>query len=131
MNVYCTYCSRKKDSTPRLLPAIERYNSTRIKGIYEKATIDNVELFILSGKFGFIHCETKIPCYDFCLKSNQVPEIVVKLKWQLANYGISHLAYFTELPEDDPLLKPYKCAIEQACKAADVKFEKHFWTKEG
>jgi hypothetical protein len=86
-------------------------------------------LFILSGKFGFIHCETKIPCYDSRLKSNQVPEIVVKLKWQLANYGISHLAYFTELPEDDPLLKPYKCAIEQACRATDVKFEKHFWTK--
>lgn len=131
MKVYCTYCSRKKDEAPGLLPAIKRYMGGIIKDVHAKAIIENVELFILSGRFGFIHCEAKIPWYNQRLKDDQVPKLVEKLRWQLTNYEISELTYYTELPEDHLLLKPYNKAIEQACRENDIKFEKRFWTKEG
>lgn len=129
MKVYCTYCSKKKDKAPGLLPAIDRYKDDRIIGVHRKAKSNNVELFILSGKFGFIHSDTKIPWYDLLLETNQVPVIVDRLKWQLASYGVTELTWYTELPEDNSKLKPYNCAIEQACQANRVKFEKRFWAK--
>ncbi len=34
---YCTYCSREKRNDPRLLQAIERYESDRIRAVHELA----------------------------------------------------------------------------------------------
>lgn len=129
MKAYCTYCSCKKQKNGWLLPAIERYNSRRIKSIHGKAESDGVELFILSGRFGFIHCETRIPLYNQLLTSEEVPGIVDKLKWQIENYGISEIVYYAKVKVDDGKLKPYGCAIKQACHDIRVTFSNQIWTE--
>jgi hypothetical protein len=37
MHIYCTYCSREKDSAPGNLSATQRYRCARIASIAERA----------------------------------------------------------------------------------------------
>ena len=46
----CTYCSKEKDKDPRILPAIERYRSKRIKLVSQKADTNKIQFVILSGR---------------------------------------------------------------------------------
>ncbi|MEW6049725.1 MAG: DUF6884 domain-containing protein [Candidatus Zixiibacteriota bacterium] len=129
MRVFCTFCSKDKSDASGLLPAIDRYLSDRIRGVHECAIADKVELFILSGKYGLIHCDTKIPWYDQFLNVDQRPKIIQQVKWQLADYSITQVTYYTRLPEDDPRYTPYNRVIEEACRSCDIILEKRFWIK--
>lgn len=64
--LYITYCSKKKNKTfDKLLEAITRYESERIEKIHNKAKEYGAEFRILSGFFGLISPDEKIPYYNF------------------------------------------------------------------
>jgi hypothetical protein len=49
--LYVTYCSGKKDKSEESIPAIERYKSDRIRGVYNLSIKDKADFAILSGLF--------------------------------------------------------------------------------
>lgn len=123
MRIFCTYCSKDKDGSAQLLPAYLRYLSPRIDKVYKEAKAKGLELFILSGKFGLIHSDTKIPDYNQLLKFEEVTQIIKRLSVQLTNYNIDDILYYTKSPDQDVLIRPYLYAIEIACGCNNVGFQ--------
>ncbi|NET55020.1 MAG: hypothetical protein F6K47_02080 [Symploca sp. SIO2E6] len=64
MEYICTTCSKDKRTDEVLLPASQRYISRRIKFVVNESIRLNKPLIILSGKYGLIDSELKIPWYD-------------------------------------------------------------------
>ncbi len=123
MRIYCTYCSKDKDPREGLLPAIERYRSTRIAHVRECARQEGVEMWILSGEFGLIPSAHPIPWYDHLLMPDEVTALADRMSQQLDAAGIHHVVFFQALPSTDSHLGPYRLAIETACAAANVQLE--------
>lgn len=115
MVLHCTYCSSKKNTDSKLLPAIERYDSNRIKNRFEKAKSVSASFAILSGKFGLIHPQKKIPFYDHLLINKQVKKHEELVSKQLHDMGITELFYFTQSAQSDPNIIPYLDCIRLAC----------------
>jgi hypothetical protein len=59
-------CSRRKRTTPGLLPAIERYDGPvfRLLRRFLRAPTRPVRIHILSAAYGLIPADHPIPCYD-------------------------------------------------------------------
>jgi cytoplasmic iron level regulating protein YaaA (DUF328/UPF0246 family) len=61
-------CSQRKRRDPALLPAIERYDGVNFrvlrKAKRERYWPDNVDVLILSAKYGFVQPDTLIGHYD-------------------------------------------------------------------
>ena len=57
--LYVTYCSGKKDKKEKekSIPAIESYNSDRIRWVYNLSIKDKVDFAILSGVLGLLYPE--------------------------------------------------------------------------
>ena len=72
-------CSSRKVRTKGLLPAIERYDGVTYrvirKAMREGYFPPNVEIKILSAKFGLIDSETRIPYYDRRMDKERAIEI--------------------------------------------------------
>jgi len=115
MVLHCTYCSSKKNTDSKLLPAIERYDSNRIRNRFEKAKSINVSFAILSGKFGLIHPQKKIPFYDYLLLDKHVKNHEELVSKQLHEMGITDLFYFTQSVKSEPNIIPYLDCIRLAC----------------
>ena len=99
MEIYCTICSKEKRTNKELLKSIERYISERIKAIYNKSKKDNVEFRILSGKFGLLKPEEKIPWYDYKLIMKDVPRLNKIVKQQLFSQKINKIIFFARNPK--------------------------------
>jgi hypothetical protein len=119
----CTYCSKDKDKSEGLLPADKRYKSKRIKKVHCFAKDRGFRFFILSGEYGLIHNDYEIPYYDHLLVCKEVPQLVEKIKDQLKKNSITRIIYYTEPLEQNPEIRPYICAIEEACKNIVVEFQ--------
>ncbi len=72
MTFYCTYCSAEKFYSETPIPAIELYNSERIKEIYDRAEEAREGFVILSGKYGLVKAYEKIDYYDHLLLPAEV-----------------------------------------------------------
>src|SRR5262245_22498942 len=59
-------CTRRKRCAPSPLPAVERYDGPtfRLLRRFQKRTLENLDVYILSAKFGLIHHLEMIPYYD-------------------------------------------------------------------
>jgi hypothetical protein len=68
MNAFCTYCSASKSQAPGNIPAIQRYQSRRIRKVCQAATTLGLKFYILSGEFGLISPQQPIPfeCVSIC-----------------------------------------------------------------
>lgn len=120
MEVFCTYCSKEKDEMIDLLPAIHRYKSKRIRKINEAANLLGFPMFILSGEYGLICTDSKIPYYDHLLLQNEVQSLVKeKVEPQLRERDINKIFFF--LNPSDPNIKPYIDTISEACKLDNTK----------
>ena len=84
-----TYCCRKKNPSPDLLPAKERYLSSRIRAAGETASLLRFGFRILSGLYGLLAAGQLIPDYDHLLTVEKVSEHAVKLKGQLAELKVA------------------------------------------
>lgn len=114
MHAFCTYCSKDKRDDLSDIPAIHRYRSPRIDGVYDAALRLGVGFYILSGKFGLIPPEQPIPLYNHLLLPSEVPQLVDRVTEQVQRYGITHLVYFTQSFEQDPHVIPYHDVIVSA-----------------
>ena len=118
-----TYCCREKNPSPDLLPAKDRYLSSRIRVGGEAATRRGFEFRILSGLYGLLEAGQMIPDYDHLLTAEQVPEHVVKLKGQLAKLKVAKVIFITRTLEEDPGTEAYRQAMGLACAAVEVDLE--------
>jgi hypothetical protein len=83
-----TTCTDKKDETPGLIPAYQRYLPSPVfKVFWENVFNLPVEIGILSAKFGLIDWSKKIPYYDYEMQENDVPKFVEELKKKLKRYN--------------------------------------------
>ncbi len=72
-NLLVLGCSKAKRLTPSLLPAIERYDGPTfqmVRGMFFDGLHLDVDLAILSGKYGLLPPDQLIPSYDFRLRPN-------------------------------------------------------------
>jgi hypothetical protein len=115
MHVFCTYCSREKSTETDNIPAINRYQSTRIEKVYTAASQLGLGFYILSGEFGLLPPQQLIPWYDHLMKPEEVSDLANRMAVQILEYGITRIVYFTSSFLRDPNVIPYHDAIVTAC----------------
>jgi hypothetical protein len=120
MTYFCTYCSKDKDASKGDMPAIQRYQSTRIKSVYSAAKSLGFRFIIFSGEFGLLEPHDPIPYYDHLLLSPEVSEHSKLVANQLDSLGVKELIFFTR---NAPIVKPYRDCIKIACNSADVEIK--------
>nr|MEE4266885.1 hypothetical protein [Candidatus Krumholzibacteria bacterium] len=120
MKLVITYCSRPKAKDPGGLPAIERYDSQRIRDLAEMDDLDDGFFLILSGEFALLEAEEYIPWYDHLLTPDEVPEMAVTVADQLLEYEPEEVVYHTADPAAYPEVQSYFAVMEKACRFAGV-----------
>ena len=117
-----TYCSRDKDPSSNLMPAGDRYLSSRIGMANEVSSLLEVGVLILSGKYGLIGPDLKIPDYDHLLTQEQVPGHAQVLGQSLRQLEATKIMFITRDLTIDPGTGPYREAMRLACLDAGVDF---------
>ena len=117
MTIFCTYCSAEKDRSEGDLPAIKRYQSSRITSVYIAAESLGLRFLILSGKYGILEPRDPIPYYDHLLQSSEVPEHSKLVANQLEALDAKDLIFFTRQAS---VVKPYRDCIKFASEKAGI-----------
>jgi len=115
----CTYCSREKSGASGNIPAKERYSSKRVQAVVALCSQRNIPLLFLSGKYGLIKSEEKIPFYNQRLVDELVPQISEMAIKQAEELKISELIFFAK--QNDDKLKPYFDVIQTVCEKLGIK----------
>lgn len=123
MLTYCTYCSAEKKDAKKLMAAIERYKSTRIKTIYNLAQKDEVDFIILSGKYGILDAKQEIDYYDHLLIASEVEKHVNLIVTQLKVKNITKIVFYMSSIVNDKNLKPYLDCITMAASKSNIDLE--------
>jgi hypothetical protein len=121
MTVFCTYCSAEKATAAEPLPAIRRYRSGRIERIYRASRDAGCGFYILSGEYGLLDPNRKIPYYDHLLVADEVVDHATKLTEQIKQYDITQIVLFTLPVSRDEKLAPYHAALRLACTMAPTR----------
>lgn len=122
MTLHMTYCSKDKDRTRKDLPAIERYDSDRIDKIKALAEKRDEDFAILSGKYGLIGPEEKIPFYDELLRERNIPQLITGVRNFLESHNVDKVIYHTRKVENER--KPYFKLVKNACEGLNIELEK-------
>jgi len=117
--LYVTYCSGKKNPKEGSIPAIERYDSDRIRWVYNLSIKDKADFAILSGVLGLLYPNEKILYYNHKMNKDDVKRIAKLIKWFLRdrnheNRNYEKIDYFTENPHSEPVLKYYHESLKGA-----------------
>ena len=112
--LYVTYCSGKKNPKEGSIPAIERYDSDRIRWVYNLSIRANVKFAILSGVLGLVYADEKIPYYDHKMNKDDVERISKLIRWFLREENYEKIVYFTENPHSEPVLIYYYKSLKKA-----------------
>ena len=120
MTIFCTYCSAEKGTTEELLPALRRYHSKRIQRIHKAARNAGCGFYILSGEYGLLKPDEKIPYYDHLLVDDEVEAQAFRLTEQIKQYDITQIVFFTLSISKDEKLAPYHAALHLACAFASI-----------
>jgi len=112
--LYVTYCSGKKDPKEGSIPAIERYDSDRIRWVYNLSLKDKADFAILSGVLGLLYPDEKIPYYDHKMNEDDVERIAKLIRWFLREEKYEKIVYFTENSHAEPVLKYYYESLKKA-----------------
>ena len=121
MKIYLTICSGEKRKDRKLLEAIERYNYPRINKFYELSKKDKVEFRILSGKFGLLKPEDKIPFYDKKLGEKDIEKLSELVGRQIKKEKITEIIFFVRNEKD---WKPYIKVVENVCRNLELVLKK-------
>ena len=122
MNVYCTICCRKKNPNSNPIQAVKRYISKRIRSVYEFSQYHDVGFRILSGKYGLLKPDDRIPWYDKKLEFSDISQVKENVKQQLIEQGISEITFFSMDPEIYFDWQPYFELIRSACFEVGIPF---------
>lgn len=120
VKVFCTTCCKEKKKDIGLLPANERYLSERIDFVFNKSEEQQTPFFILSGKYGLIPSDHKIPFYDKKLEKKEVSNMLDLVVGQLRKYDIDEIHFYAIPSELNVEWEPYHQLMELACKKAEV-----------
>ena len=120
MKVFSTYCSADKNRSKDPLPAVERYQSGRIRSLYNAALSLGAGFAILSGKYGLLDPCERIPFYDKLLTAAEVPSHAKTVERQLRAMRIEEMVFFSRPVSEDPNIEPYVDCIKLACDQAGV-----------
>ena len=123
MTFFCTYCSAEKNYSETPIPAIDLYNSARIKDIRAKAKEAEAGFVILSGKYGLLKPEQRIPYYDYLLLPQEVEGHSELVASQLEKLNPATLVFYSHTIEKDPNLKAYIDCIQKAAEKSGVELE--------
>ena len=118
----CTICSREKRTDEELLPAKNRYISERIDRVGKFATENGLPLVILSGEYGLLCPDDKIPYYDHLLKDEEVESLAEVVKQQIADLGATELIFYAKPREKnwEPYYLVLEIATEELCTKLTV-----------
>lgn len=119
MDIILTTCCKKKDTRKGLLSACKRYIDTRINIVIKIANNHKTPLFFLSGRFGLIHKDTKIPWYDQIIADTDIEKISSLMAYQLSAYEIINVIFYG-YPQDTDGWKNYYTVLEKSCNRASV-----------
>ncbi len=128
MEYFCTTCSKRKRRTPQLLPARKRYLSRRIRFVWRESRKLNKPLLILSGKYGLLDPDKKIPWYDQALLPDVAEALAQKAAQQLRARGATSLRFYA-LPRNTRGWPPYYAVIKKA--GAQLGLALHFQIMRG
>ena len=117
-----TTCSKEKDNSPGLLPAIARYQHPRIQWVHLESKRLGLPMLILSGEFGLLHPQDPIPWYDHALQMDEIPNLVPRIAQKLKDLAVQNMVLYAR-PAAEPGWAPYHAALAQACQEADVNLE--------
>jgi hypothetical protein len=115
---YITYCSRRKNESAGLLPAVDRYAAPRIKRVRELAASHDARFLIFSGKFGMLKPDEAIPYYDQKLSSSEIPAMALKISGPI---GAFDKVVFWVDPLDE--IASYLEAVRAAAERVAVELE--------
>jgi len=119
---FCTCCSNKKSPESGEIRAIRRYQSSRIKKVYDASTTLGLPFRVLSGKYGLVPPQQPIPWYDHLLTAPEVPGLVEIVVRQIRAAQITGFVYFTKPLAVNPDLVPYHDTLAAACRATSISF---------
>ncbi|MBS1791326.1 MAG: hypothetical protein JST85_26675 [Acidobacteria bacterium] len=85
-------CCERKNTSPRLLPALERYDGPAFfvlrKFLSEQpAQATGLDVYILSAKFGLIAATQPIPYYDLLLDAKRCIELQATIRKQMQRWS--------------------------------------------
>jgi hypothetical protein len=120
MKIICTICSRLKKEDKNLIPAVERYIGDHIGKVKELAK--KTPLFILSGKYGLISSQQKIPNYDYYLENEKVDSLAETVCKQIKEANITEIDFYGEEKES---WKPYVAVLKKGTDSAGIAFRTH------
>lgn len=122
MKIISTICSRYKNETSELLPAGDRYVGSHIAQVKAVAHDLKIPFYFLSGKYGLISEDTKIPYYDYYLEDDAVDALVRVVASQIHEEKISEIEFYSE---DKVSWTPYRRVIEIAARQSDIILRNH------
>lgn len=125
MKAYCTYCSAQKDPSQKMLPAIKRYKSQRIRSVYEESQKEKHKFIIFSGKFGLLYPNDEVPFYDHLLRISEVEEHAKKIADQIDEMGFNQIVFFVRSPLEDKNVLNYIECLSLACDKTHTRLEIH------
>ena len=120
MKILCSYCSAAKRDDDGLLPAVERYQSERLRELWLRGRAQETPLYILSGAFGLLGAEEPIPWYDHLLSAGEVEAMAVNVAARLRELAVEGVVYHTASLTATAALRPYFETITAACAMAGV-----------
>ncbi|HSM16459.1 MAG TPA: hypothetical protein VK845_05605 [Gemmatimonadales bacterium] len=122
MELVCTTCSKRKRRAPGLLPARHRYLSKRIRYVLSLAEHGSRLAAILSGRYGLLAPDDRIPWYDQVLAPDGVEVLLPRLIEQLRSLGATSAVFYAQ-PPSTAGWEPYHEALEQACRRLGIRLE--------
>lgn len=119
MEYLCTTCCKRKRRDARLLPARERYLSSRIRFVLAESRRRDRPLVILSGEYGLLDPDDAIPWYDERLTPQSVDALAPTVARQLARKGATHVDFYARA-RATPGWAPYFRLLERACREQGI-----------
>lgn len=126
MKIILTICSRRKKDNPELLAAGERYIGSHIASVKDIADRLRLPMFFLSGKYGLLSIDTKIPYYDTSLEDAKIGELAHIIAKQLQDKKITDIEFYVE---NNDSWTPYKKVISAAIKESGGILREHILLK--
>ncbi len=115
MKYILTTCSKDKDESKVLLPAIQRYTDNRVAYVYRISKKLSLPMIIFSGKYGILKTNDPIPFYDLRLEKEHVDAMVEKVAGQFHQLSVSKIDFYGLDEQTHTDWVPYYDVIREVC----------------
>ena len=119
--IFVTYCSKNKTRAGGRQRALERYDSPRIRQVHAAADCLGIGVRILSGKYGLLAPEDKVPYYDHLLRWEEIGRLLPRVSKRLARERLTSVVYFTRPLRRASAPLAYHALMDAACAANGIK----------